>query len=83
MFVAILLLRAFPVDMLKVKINSNLTHKSKKGLSMDELQARQNEFLLQNIYALYCSFAILFFYYFSANLSPLSLSPFSSYIIFF
>jgi hypothetical protein len=42
---------------------------------MDEVQVRQNEFLLQlqGIYALHYSFAILFFYHFSANLSPLSL----------
>ena len=53
------------MDMLKAKINSNLAHKPKKGLPMDELQLRQNEFLLQlqDIYALQCSFAILFFYY--------------------
>ena len=59
-------LRAFLMDMLKAKINSNLAHKPKKGLPMDELQARQNEFLLQlqGIYALHCSFAIRFFYYF-------------------
>jgi hypothetical protein len=54
------------MDMLKAKINSNLAHKPKKGLPTDELQLRQNEFLLQlqGIYALHCSFAILFFYYF-------------------
>ena len=42
---------------------------------MDEVQVRQNEFLLQlqGIYALHCLFAILFFYHFSANLSPLFL----------
>ncbi len=63
------------MDMLKPKINSNLAQKPKKGLPMDEVQVRQNEFLLQlqSIYALHCSFAILFFYHFFANLSPLSL----------
>ena len=57
-------LRAFPMDMLKVKINPNLAHKPKKGLPTDELQPRQNEFLLQlqGIFALHCSFATLFFY---------------------
>jgi hypothetical protein len=42
---------------------------------MDELQLRQNEFLLQlqGIYALHCSFAILFFYYFIFFFAPLSL----------
>jgi hypothetical protein len=63
------------MDMLKAKINSNLAHKPKKGLPMDELQLRQNEFLLQlqGIYALHCSFAILFFYYFVFCSAPLSL----------
>jgi hypothetical protein len=59
-------LRAFPMDMLKAKINPNLAHKPRKGLPTDEPQLRQNEFLLQlqGIYALHCSFATLFFYYF-------------------
>jgi hypothetical protein len=34
------------MDMLKPKINSNLAQKPKKGLPMDEVQVRQNEFLL-------------------------------------
>jgi hypothetical protein len=34
------------MDVLKAKINSNLAHKPKKGLPMDELHVRQNEFLL-------------------------------------
>jgi hypothetical protein len=50
----------------KAKINSNIAHKPKKWLPMDELHVRQNGFLLQlqAIYALHCSFAISFFYYF-------------------
>ncbi len=50
----------------KAKINSNIAHKLKKWLPMDELHVRQNGNLLQfqAIYALYCSFAISFFYYF-------------------
>jgi hypothetical protein len=65
--------RAFPTGLPKPKINSNIAHKSKKGLPTDELHARQNGFLLQlqAIYALYCSFAISFFYYFvSGILTP-------------
>jgi hypothetical protein len=67
------------MDMLKAKINSNLAHKPKKGLLMDEFQLRQNEFLLQlqGIYALHCSFAILFYYYFVFCSAPLSLFLFS------
>ena len=68
------------MDMLKAKINSNIAHKPKKGLPMDKLQTRQNEFLLQlqAIYALHCSFAILFFLSFLCqSLSSLSLSLFS------
>jgi hypothetical protein len=70
------------MDMLKAKINPNLAHKPKKGLPTDEPQPRQNEFLLQlqGIYALHCSFATLFFYYFlfcSALLSlPFFFLPF-------
>ncbi len=58
--------RAFPMGLPKAKINSNITHKLKKWLLMDELHVRQNGNLLQfqAIYALHCSFAILFFYYF-------------------
>ena len=65
------------MDMLKAKINSNIAHKPKKELPMDKLQTRQNEFLLQlqAIYALHCSFAILFFLSFLCqSLSSLSLS---------
>ena len=57
----------------KTKINSNIAHKPKKWLPLDELHVRQNRFLLQfqAIYALYYSFAILFFYYFVFwNLTP-------------
>ena len=60
------LLRAFLMGLPKAKINSNIAHKPKKWLLMDELHARQNGFLLQlqAIYALHYSFAISFFYYF-------------------
>jgi hypothetical protein len=55
--------RAFPTGLPKPKINSNIAHKSKKGLPTDEFHARQNGFLLQlqAIYVLYCSFAICHF----------------------
>ena len=58
--------KALSIGLPKVKINSNIAHKPKKWLPMDELHVRQNGFLLQlqAIYALYCSFAISFFYYF-------------------
>jgi hypothetical protein len=67
------------MDMLKAKINSNLAHKPKKGLPMDKLQLRQNEFLLhlQGIYALHCSFAILFFFIILSSVLLLSLFLFS------
>ena len=70
------------MDMLKAKTNSNIAHKPKKGLPMDKLQVRQNEFLLQlqAIYALHYSFAISLFYYFvfySASLFLLSFFLFS------
>ena len=76
------------MHMLKVKINPNLAHKPKKGFPTDELQRRQNEFLLQlqGIYALYCSFATLFFYYFlfcSALLSSFFLSSFFLFLFCF
>jgi hypothetical protein len=67
------LIRAFPTGLPKPKINSNIAHKPKKWLPTDELHARQNGFLLQlqAIYALHCSFAISFFYYFvSGILTP-------------
>jgi hypothetical protein len=57
----------------KAKINSNIAHKPKKWLPMNEFHVRQNGFLLQlqAIYALPCSFAISFFYYFVfLNLTP-------------
>jgi hypothetical protein len=58
--------RAFPMGLPKAKINSNITHKPKKWLLIDEFHVRQNGNLLQfqAIYALHCLFAISFFYYF-------------------
>ena len=69
----------------KAKINSNIAHKPKKWLPMDELHVRQNGFLLllQAIYALHCSFAISFFFiilFFETSL-PLSSSFLSSVLL--
>ena len=67
----------------KTKINSNIAHKLKKWLSMDKLHVRQNGFLLQlqAIYALHCSFAILFFLLF-CFLKPHFLSLLFFFLLF-
>ena len=77
---------AFPMGLSKAKINSNIAHKLEKWLPMDELHVRQNGFLLQlqAIYALHCSFAISFFYYFVFWNLTLSLSlPFFFLLFYF
>ena len=80
-------LRAFPMGLPKVKINSNMANKSKKWLLMDELHIGQNKNMLQCqvIYTLHCSLGKWIFYCFfyfnpfvySALSSALSLSLFS------